>query len=144
MGFSSGTFSFTSNSFNTPVTGTTISSSAAQSTWNELATGLSTCLLKDGTQTVTGNVPMSTFKFTGLGAGSANGDSLRYQQLFTTSAVTLLGAMDWVTGANIASASTINLTTATGNAVHVTGTTTITAVTLGTGMWRLVIFDGAL
>lgn len=89
---------------------------------------------------------MSNFKFTGLGAGSANGNSLRYEQLFTTSAVALLGAMDWVKGADIASPAggTINLTTATGNAVHVTGTNAITAVTLGSGMWRLVIFDGAL
>lgn len=49
-----------------------------------------------------------------------------------------------VKGADIASAGTLNLTTATGNGVHVTGTTTITAVTLGSGMWRLVVFDGAL
>ena len=87
---------------------------------------------------------MGGFRFTGLGAGSANGHSLRYEQLFTTSAVTLLGALDMVKGADIASAGTLNLTTATGNGVHVTGTTTITAVTLGSGMWRLVVFDGAL
>lgn len=47
-------------------------------------------------------------------------------------------------GANIASASTINLTTVTGNTVHITGTTAITAVTLGAGMRRDVIFDGVL
>lgn len=87
---------------------------------------------------------MSGYRFTGLGAGAANGQSLRYEQLFSTSAVTLLGAMNWVKGADIASDATINLTTATGNGVHVTGTTTITAVTLGSGMWRMVIFDGAL
>lgn len=49
-----------------------------------------------------------------------------------------------VKGSNIASASTINLDTATGNLVHVTGTTTITAVTLTSGRQRTVIFDGAL
>jgi hypothetical protein len=87
---------------------------------------------------------MSSFKFTGLAAGSAAGHSLRYQQLFSTSAIALLGPIDFFTGANIASAATVNLTTATGNAVHITGTITITAVTLGTGLWRLVIFDGAL
>ena len=47
-------------------------------------------------------------------------------------------------GGNIASAGTINLTTTTGNTVHITGTTAITAVTLGAGMIRDVIFDGAL
>jgi hypothetical protein len=87
---------------------------------------------------------MAGYRLTGLGAGSANGHSLRYEQLFSTGAVTLLGAMNWVKGADVASATTINLTTATGNAVHVTGTTQIDAVTLGSGMWRMVIFDGIL
>ena len=97
MGFSSGTFSFTSNSFNTPVTGTTISSSAAQSTWNELATGLSTCVLKDGTQTITGNIPMSSFKLTGLAAGTASGNSIRYEQV--NGVVTTAGDVLVATGA---------------------------------------------
>lgn len=47
-------------------------------------------------------------------------------------------------GADIASAGTINLTTATGDYVHVTGTTTITAVTLAQGRECTVVFDGAL
>jgi hypothetical protein len=53
-------------------------------------------------------------------------------------------ALDEVKGANIASAATINLTTATGNFVHVTGTTTITAITIPSGAERTVIFDGIL
>lgn len=57
---------------------------------------------------------------------------------------TFTGVQNFALGSNIASASTINLTTATGNTVHITGTTTITAVTLGAGMTRHVIFDGAL
>ena len=60
MPFSSGTFTFTSNSFApTPTSGTTISSSAATSTWSELATALSTCVLKDGSQTTTSSVPFA-------------------------------------------------------------------------------------
>ena len=47
-------------------------------------------------------------------------------------------------GTDIASAGTINLTTATGNAVDVTGTTTITAITLADGAERTVRFTGAL
>ena len=126
------------------VAATTITSAAFNAFTSDIATALSTAIFKDGQQTVTANIPMGAFKFTGLGAGSANGQSLRYEQLFTTSAVTLLGSLDQVKGADIASAGTVNLTTATGNAVHITGTTTITAVTLGSGMWRLVIFDGIL
>jgi hypothetical protein len=54
------------------------------------------------------------------------------------------GAVNSAQGADIASASTINLTTATGNIVDVTGTTTITAITLAQGYWRVVRFTGIL
>lgn len=57
---------------------------------------------------------------------------------------TFTGVVNEALGTPIASASTINLTTATGNFLHITGTTTITAVTLGAGMSREVIFDGIL
>jgi hypothetical protein len=53
-------------------------------------------------------------------------------------------AQNEVKGADIASAATINLTTATGNLLHVTGTTTITAITIPSGAEREVVFDGAL
>ena len=133
------------NSTGQPVSANTLIEAAVFNAFTaDVATMLSTTICKDGQTTVTSNLPMAGFKFTGLGAGSANGHSLRYEQLFSTSAITLLGAMNWVKGADIASATTINLTTATGNAVHVTGTTQIDAVTLGSGMWRLVIFDGIL
>lgn len=139
----SGTFNLYSPG-NPVVTGTTISSTWANNTLSDIAIGLSTAITKDGQTTPTANLPMGGYKFTGLAAGSTAGDSLRYEQLFTTSAVALLGPMNWVTGSSIASAATVNLTTATGNAAHITGTTAITAVTLGSGIWRLVIFDDAL
>jgi hypothetical protein len=47
-------------------------------------------------------------------------------------------------GTDIASAGTINLTTATGDIVDVTGTTSITAITLADGLERKVRFTGAL
>jgi len=56
---------------------------------------------------------------------------------------TFSAAQEWATGSSIASAATINLNTATGNRVHITGTTTITAVTLTRGP-RTLIFDGIL
>ncbi|MDZ4250886.1 MAG: hypothetical protein U0990_12490 [Candidatus Nanopelagicales bacterium] len=60
MGFSAGTFSFTATTFApTPVTGTTISSSDAATAWSEIATGLTTCVLKDGSQTATSSVPFA-------------------------------------------------------------------------------------
>lgn len=48
------------------------------------------------------------------------------------------------TSANQASAATLNLTGQVGKAVHVTGTTTITAVTMVTGQSIDLIFDGVL
>lgn len=56
----------------------------------------------------------------------------------------LTGVLNEALGMPIASAATLNLTSATGNTVHITGTTAITAVTLGAGMRRNVIFDGVL
>lgn len=53
-------------------------------------------------------------------------------------------AMNEIKGADIASAATVNLTAATGNYVHITGTTTITAFTIPQGAERMVVFDGAL
>lgn len=47
-------------------------------------------------------------------------------------------------GADIASAATINLSTATGNGCRITGTTAISAVTMTTGQQVLVVADGAL
>lgn len=84
MPFSSGSFSLYTPG-NPVTTGTTIASSWANNTLNDIATGLSTCVLKDGTQTITANLPMAGFKLTGLGAGSAAGDSLRYEQVFLAS-----------------------------------------------------------
>ncbi len=49
-----------------------------------------------------------------------------------------------VKAADVASNATINLTTATGDLVDVTGTTTITAITLADGIERTVRFTGSL
>lgn len=53
-------------------------------------------------------------------------------------------AQDEVKGADVPSAATVDLQTATGNFVHITGTTSITAVTLDSGAEREVVFDGVL
>lgn len=82
MSFSGGTFNI--NTTGQPVvSGTTISASVFNALTADLATGLSTCMLKDGTQTITANIPMSSFKFTGLPLGSANGDSISRSQALT-------------------------------------------------------------
>lgn len=64
----------------------------------------------------------------------------RYLQL---AGGTLTGLLVGHTGANIASATTLNLSTATGNTVHVTGTTATTGVTMTAGQWMQCVADGA-
>jgi hypothetical protein len=66
------------------VAGTVISSTAFNALTADLATGLSTVITKDGQTTVTANIPMSTYKFTGLGVGSAATDSANLSQVQST------------------------------------------------------------
>jgi hypothetical protein len=90
MPYSSGSFSLVSG--NPVVTGTTISSSWANDTLEDIAdNGLSLAVLKDGTQTITANLPMAGFKFTGLGTGSAVADSVRLSQVQNNSLNILTG-----------------------------------------------------
>lgn len=51
---------------------------------NDFATGLSTCIAKDGQSVPTANIPLGGFKLTGLAAGTAAGDSVRFEQLQNT------------------------------------------------------------
>lgn len=53
-------------------------------------------------------------------------------------------AQNEVKGGDVASAATVDLTAPTGNFIHVTGTTTISAITVPSGAERNVVFDGAL
>jgi hypothetical protein len=66
---------------NPVVTGTTISSTWANNTLNDIATALTNSIAKDGQTTPTANLPMGTFKLTGLGAGSAATDSANLGQI---------------------------------------------------------------
>lgn len=75
---------------------------------------------------------------------TGNGSDGALLSVLGLSGGTLTGVLNEHLGAPIASASTINLTTATGNFLHITGTTTITTVTLGAGMRREIVFDGIL
>ncbi len=46
-----------------------------------IATGLSTCITRDGQSTLTANIPFNSRKITGLAAGTGAGDSVRYEQV---------------------------------------------------------------
>ena len=95
-----GSGTFVINSSGQPVAANTvISSTVFNALTADLATGLSTCITKDGQTTPTANIPMGTFKFTNLGNGSAATDSatLGQVQASTTKLVTVTGT-DTITG----------------------------------------------
>lgn len=70
MPYSSGQYSAPANSWNPAVPGTTIESAAWNSTLSDMETALSTAVLKDGTQTITANLPFAGFKWTGVNTNS--------------------------------------------------------------------------
>ena len=126
----------TSPTFVTPTLGVASATTVNKVTLTTPATG-STLTVADG-KTLTAS---NTLTFTGTDTSSVafgTGGTVAY-----LGANTFTAAQEWASGTAIASASTINLNTATGNRVHITGTTAITAVTLTRGP-RTVIFDGIL
>ena len=127
MPFSNGTYSLYATG-NPVVTGTTISSTWANNTLNDIATALSTCLLKDGTQTVTANIPFAGYRLTGIGAPTAVGDALREGS-----------AIGGVTAA-AGSFTTITASSTAG----ITGVTKIGGQNSPTGSPRVYIGSGAL
>lgn len=91
---------FVINSAGQPVVpATVISSTVFNALTADLATGLSTCITKDGQTTVTANIPFAGFKLTGVGAPTVSGDALVFGQAATTGNLTVVGT----TGTNIAS-----------------------------------------
>jgi hypothetical protein len=122
MGFSAGTFTFTSTTFApSPVTGTTISSSDAATAWSEIATGLTTTVLKDGSQTTTSSVPFAA----GISVTSP----------LITPSTTFALVNTTVTTVNFAGAAT------TLNIGAATGTATFSNPTLATAATTLTLFN---
>ncbi len=113
MAFSSGVFTLISAS-NPVVTGTVISSTWANNTLTDIAdNGLSLCVLKDGTQTITANLPMATFRHTGVGNAAARTDYAAAGQVAD-------GALTWCGTAG-----------GTANALTLTPSPAITAYAVG-------------
>lgn len=98
--------------------------------WNSLAADLSDAISDsisaDGQTPVVANIPMSGFKFTGLGAGSANGNSIRYEQVngllnANTAGVTISSGLLWgLTLSNNASDATNDIDIAAGISIDST------------------------
>lgn len=92
-----GNGNFTPSSPDYPaVAGGTITAAKRNAIDLDFANGLSNCVTRDGQSPPTANLPMGSFKLTGLAAGSTAGDSLRYEQLFPTGVSTAIAARAWV------------------------------------------------
>lgn len=76
----SGTFTPPSSDF-PAVTNTVISSTKFNNVINDLATGLTTALTKDGQTTPTANLTMGGYKLTNVGAATAVADAVRLDQV---------------------------------------------------------------
>jgi hypothetical protein len=106
---------------NPVVTGTTISSSTTNTTNSDIATALTNCITRDGQSTPSANLPMNAKKLTGLAAGTAAGDSVRYEQVVLTG-----GALGTPTSGTLTNCTfpTLNQST-TGNALTATTATNL-------------------
>lgn len=126
MAFSGGVYTLPGPALNT---GDTVSATENNTFRNDVATALNLTWLRNGTATATANLPMGGYKLTGLGAGTTNGDSVRYEQL--PSATNKLDLTTSVTGTLPVSNGGTGAATLTG-IVKGNGTSAFTAATAGT------------
>lgn len=129
----SGTYSLPVNSWNPAQNGVPATAADWQALINDVASALTQSFSRDGQTTATGNFPMGGNKLTGLAAGTAAGDSLRFEQLFSQGLST-----------DLASAATTDIGAQLTTVVNITGTTTITSFGTNYNGPRFLRFAGAL
>ena len=120
-------------SFSPEVDGTTIEAGRYNGLTSDIAAGITNALTKDGQNVPTANLPMGSRKLTGLAAGTAAGDSVRFEQANVIGETTVTGSASL---ADIFAAPTARvLFDGTGITV-----TAFPASSLNT--WKLVRFNG--
>jgi hypothetical protein len=83
---------------NPAVTGSVVSSTAFNNTVNDIATGLSNTLTRDGQSPATANIPMGGNKLTNLANGTAATDAAAFGQFNASSGATNVGFIQSGTG----------------------------------------------
>jgi hypothetical protein len=135
----SGSAALPANSFNDAAPNTTIDPVDWNATAADIEAMLTASIASDGQTTTSAAIPFAQgIKADTIAENSSN------TGVTIDSVLAKDGRIDTTQGSDIASATTTNLETATGNVVDVTGTTTITAITLSQGHQRWVRFTGAL
>lgn len=160
-----GTGTFVINSAGTPyVSGTVISSTAANALNSDLATGLTTAITKDGQTTPTANIPLGGFRITNLGAGTVATDAARLSQVQNSTTTTLIAitgtdtltgtvsptltayatgqVFSFVVAATNTGAVTLNVDSIGVKAVTRTGAVALVAGDMVTGQIAIVEYDG--
>jgi hypothetical protein len=126
-----GSGTFLISSVGNPVTtATTISSTWANALTADLATGLTTCITRDGQSTPTANIPMGGFKLTGVGLATATGDALSYGRAATVAALTATGATSLTTlsTSGLATLNSLSVTSALTTTLTLTGSASLPAL----------------
>lgn len=129
----SGTYTLPVNSWNPATNAVSATASDWQSLIDDVETALTASLAADGQTPMTGNLAMGNNKLTGLAAGTAAGNSLRWEQLFSQG-----------TEVDIASATTTGIGGQNSNFLQITGTTTITGFGTNYNGPRFLRFAGVL
>jgi hypothetical protein len=88
--------------------GTVISSSETDANNAAMATAITQSIAVDGQTTITANIPMANFKFTGLGTGSASTDSVNKAQMDAAIA-TVAAGLFWKDPCLVASTGNLTL-----------------------------------
>lgn len=147
------------------VSGTAIDPTVFNALTADLATGLTTCITKDGQTTPTANIPMGSNKITGLAAGTASTDAANIGNLQSGTGVyvgTVGGTADVITltaspaiaayaagqrfyfiasGANTTNV-TVNVNSLGAKALTKNGTTALVADDIPSGMMVTITYDG--
>lgn len=121
------------NSFNPATNGVSATPVDWNATLSDIATAIQQSISSDGQTPITGNLQMGGNRLTGLGAGSATGQSLRFEQLFSQGALV-----------DIPSAGVMDIGTPLTNFLRVTGSTTITGFGTNYNGPRYLIFAAAV
>lgn len=108
---------------------------------NDIATALSDSINKNGTKAFAADQPMGGFVLTGLGEGTANGESVRYEQLAASLAAAIGVSVQAYDAAHDALAATLGgwtsgtpvLQVTAADTVSLTLTPSVTSLTLGLG-----------
>jgi hypothetical protein len=147
------------------VAGTSITAANRNAIDADIATALSTCVLKDGQQTITANIPMSGNKITGIGAATARTDAASLANIQDGTGVyvaTVAGTADVITltpspvitayaagqtfrfiasGANTTNV-TVNINALGAKAITKLGSTALAAGDIPSGSMVSITYDG--